>query len=134
MVDPQWRILFVTDELRLTFGGNVELADWPVGVHMFGPEFLAATRAFRFGTTSDELFRSNFAAVGGWVLKDTPGGREELRTIVDPVLHDMVDTIEPHDEAAHGSPGRAPASSRRWACTCSASASAIATDASPGPR
>ncbi len=45
VVDPQWRILFVTDELRLTFGGNVELADWPVGVHMFSPEFLAATRA-----------------------------------------------------------------------------------------
>ncbi len=101
VVDPQWRILFVTDELRLTFGGNVGLANWPVGVHMFSPEFLAATREFRFGTTSDELFRSNFAAVGGWVLTDTPGGREDLRTIVDPVLHDMVDTIEPHDEAAH---------------------------------
>ena len=101
VVDPQWRILFVTDELRLTFGGNVELAEWPIGVHMFSPEFLAATRAFRFGTTSDELFRSNFAAVGGWVLTDTPGGREELRTVVDPVLHDMVDTVEPHDEAAH---------------------------------
>ena len=68
---------------------------------MFSPEFLAATRNFRFGTTTDELFRSNFAAVGGWVLTDTPGGRDELRGIVDPVLHDMVETIEPHDEAAH---------------------------------
>ena len=135
VVDPQWRILFVTDELRLTFGGNVELADWPIGVHMFSPEFLAATRQFRFGTTTDELFRSNFAAVGGWVLTDTPGGREELRTIVDPVLHDMVDD---HRAVRRGRPlvrrrrdGARPTPS---ACTSSASASATATGASPGPR
>ncbi|HMS62094.1 MAG TPA: adenylate/guanylate cyclase domain-containing protein [Solirubrobacteraceae bacterium] len=101
VVDPRWRIVYVTDELRLTFGGNVELASWPIGTHMFSPEFLAATRQWRFGTTTDDLFRSNFAAVGGWALTDTPGGRDELRAIVDPIVHDMVDQIEPHDEAAH---------------------------------
>jgi class 3 adenylate cyclase len=101
VVDPQWRIAFVTDELRFTFGGHVKFADWPIGAHFFGPDMLSATRHWRFGTTTDELFRSNFAAVGGWVLTDTPGGREELRTLVDPVLHDMVDEITAHDEAGH---------------------------------
>ena len=106
VVDPQWRILYVTDELRLTFGGNVELAHWPTGAHMFSPEFLAASRRWRFGTTTDDLFRNNFAAVCGWVLTDTPGGREELRTLVDPVLSDMVDAIEPYDGADTGSRAR----------------------------
>ncbi len=99
VVDDRWRVMFVTDELRLTFGGNVELADWPIGAHFFGPEFLAATQQWRFGTTTGALFRSNFAAVGGWVLADTPGGREELRELVDPSLRDMVDGLAPTDQA-----------------------------------
>ncbi len=84
MLDDAWRIVYVTDELRLTFGGNTELAHWPIGERFFGPEFLAATQQWRFGTTTAALFRSNFAAVGGWVLTDTPGGLEELRELVDP--------------------------------------------------
>ena len=90
----------MTDELRLTFGGNTELSHWPIGAHFFGPEFMAATNGWRFGTTTAELVRSNFAAVGGWVLADTPGGREELRELVDPSLRDMVDDLSPADPAA----------------------------------
>jgi class 3 adenylate cyclase len=105
-VDDRWRVVFVTDELRLTFGGNQELAHWPIGTHFFGPEFLAATHAWRFGTTNIDLFRSNFAGVGGWVLTDTPGGREELRRLVDPCLHDLVDDLAPDDAAALWFAGR----------------------------
>jgi class 3 adenylate cyclase len=100
VTDPEWRVVYATDEIRLTFGGNVELSEWPIGAHFFGPEFKAATSTWRFGTTTDELFRTNFAAVGGWVLHDTPGGREALRDLVDPSLHDMVDDLSPHDRAA----------------------------------
>lgn len=98
--DHEWRMCFVTDELRLTFGGNVERAEFAMGEHVFGPAGLAATRTWRFGTTTTELFRSNFAALGGWVLADTPGGRDALREIVDPSLHDMVDELAPSDAAA----------------------------------
>ena len=71
-----------------------------MGAHFFGPEFRAASLAWRFGTTTADLFRSNFAAVGGWVLTDLPGGREQLRKIVDPSLLDMVDALTPDDPAA----------------------------------
>ena len=100
IVDDRWRIVFVTDELRFTFGGNAELANWPIGAHFFSSEFREATLTWRFGTTTETLFRSNFAAVGGWVVADTPGGREELRSIVDPSIHDMVDTAAADDPAA----------------------------------
>jgi class 3 adenylate cyclase len=99
VVDRGWRIVFATDELRLTFGGT-ELSQWPIGEHFFGPEFGAATRGWRFGTTTEEIFRSNLAAVGGWVLTDTPGGRDALRELVDPSLRDMVDELSPADPAA----------------------------------
>jgi class 3 adenylate cyclase len=91
---------YVTDELRLTFGGNTELSEWPMGQHMFGTRFRAAIEGWRFGTTSTEGFRSNFAAVGGWVLNDTPGGRAELRELTDPSIHDMIELAEPSDPAA----------------------------------
>lgn len=38
VVDHRWRLVYATDELRLTFGGRVELARWAVGAHAFGPE------------------------------------------------------------------------------------------------
>ena len=58
------------------------------------------TQTWRFGTTTTELFRSNFASLGAWVLHDTPGGRDELRELVDPALRDMVDELVPADPAA----------------------------------
>lgn len=67
---------------------------------MFGPQFRAAIEGWRFGTTSTEGFRSNFAAVGGWVLNDTPGGRDELRELTDSSVHDMIELTEPSDAAA----------------------------------
>lgn len=35
VVDNHWRLVYVTDELRLTFGGNVELARFAIGEHFF---------------------------------------------------------------------------------------------------
>ena len=106
VVDDEWRLMHVTDELRLTFGGNVTFADFPIGAHFFGPEAMAATRSWRFGTTTTELFRVNFAALGPWVLLDTRGGRDALQKLVDPALRDMVDELSPADPAARWFAGR----------------------------
>ena len=45
VTDHEWRLRHVTDQLRLTFGGNVEFADFMIGDHLFGPRALAATKA-----------------------------------------------------------------------------------------
>ena len=99
VVDTQWRMVYVTDELRLTFGGG-ELAPFAIGEHCFGPEALRASEQWRFGSNSADLNRVLLAGVGGYVLADTPGGRDELRELVDPSLRETVDTLSPADTSA----------------------------------
>ncbi len=100
VVDGRWHLVYATDELRLTFGGYVELAAWPIGAHIFGPEFMQASQGWRFGANTTELQRIIFASMGGLALTDTPGGRDALRELTDPALHDLIDDLEPVDPAA----------------------------------
>ncbi len=100
IVDDRWNLVYVTNELRLTFGAGMGLAPWAIGAHFFGPEAISVARAWLFGSNTPELIRLMLPAVGGWVLVDTPGGADELREIVDPSLRDMVDQLSPADPAA----------------------------------
>ena len=100
VVDDRWHAVYATDEIRLTFGAGVELAPWAIGEHVFGPEAMKMSLKWRFGSNTTELNRVMFGFLGGWVLADTPGGRDELREIVDPSLRDMVDQLSPADTAA----------------------------------
>jgi class 3 adenylate cyclase len=100
VVDHQWRMVYVTDEMRLTFGGSVELASFPIGEHLFGPVAINALQGWRFGANTMEIHRTTFAHLGGVVLADTPGGRDALREIVDPSLRDLIDELSPADPAA----------------------------------
>jgi class 3 adenylate cyclase len=99
-VDDRWHIAYATDELRLGFGAGVELAPWALGAHIFGPEAMNMSLRWRFGSNTSELMRMLFAFLGGLVLADTPGGRDELRELVDPSLREMVDQLSPVDLAA----------------------------------
>src|SRR5262249_1894801 len=54
---------------------------------------------WRSGPNTRELTREFFAALGGLVLADTPGGREELSGLVDPALRDLVGGLEPAADA-----------------------------------
>ena len=60
------------------------------------------------GNTAD-IQRVAFGGLGPLVLADTPGGRDALRELVDPLLRDMVDELSPVDAAAlsHDSAGTA---------------------------
>jgi class 3 adenylate cyclase len=100
IVDSQWRLVFASDEIRRTFGGG-QLASMPVGKpHLFGPEWFAAGREWVFGTNTDEINRMLFASIGGLALSDMAGGRDELRELVDPVLHDLIEDLDPVDAPA----------------------------------
>lgn len=100
LADDCWRVVYVTDELRLTFGANVELAPFALGEHFFGPESVEVSRGWRMGLSTNELYRDFFVGLGGCVLADTPGGRAELRALVDPSLRDAVDELSPAAPAA----------------------------------
>ena len=100
IVDHRWHLLYVSDELRLTFGGGGQLAQFPIGQHYFGPELQTESRLWRFGSNTLPLFRTLFAGFGPFLLADTPGGRDKLRELVDPAFHDMIYDLSPSDRAA----------------------------------
>jgi class 3 adenylate cyclase len=95
VVDRQWRTVYSTDDLRRIYGGLTELAPVSPGTHFFGPEAMRTRLQWRSGPNTVELVREMFSAFGGLVLADTPGGREELRRLVDPALRDLVDGLTP---------------------------------------
>jgi class 3 adenylate cyclase len=97
IVDDRWRIVWASDELRLSFGGLGEMVPFPLGSHMFGPKWVRTTTAWRTGPNTIEDTRLFFRGAGGLALTDTPGGRDELREIVDPALRDIVDELTPTD-------------------------------------
>lgn len=96
VVDHRWRLVWAGDELRTTFGGGT-LADFAVGENHFGPAGWAAAQRWIFGSNTEKLFREIFVGHGPFALHDMPGGRNELREAVDPMLADLVDEIEPDD-------------------------------------
>lgn len=98
IVDRDWRNLYMTDALRLSYGGLVELAPFPVGVYMFGPEAVDTRLRSRGGLFTLDGARKQFAALGPYLLAAARGGREELRELVDPRIRDMVDELSPADE------------------------------------
>ena len=101
VVDRDWRLVYVTDDLRESFGAGV-LAHHAVGHHFFGEEQLAASHTWRFGPNADELQRVLFSICGGLVLHDTGGDRDAIRDATAPLFHDLIDALEPDDGGCLG--------------------------------
>jgi len=101
VVDDRWHLVYVTDELRRTFGAG-ELAEHACGAHFFGPEAVEASRTWRFGPNTDDQQRTVFSACGSLVLADADGDREAVRAAIDPLFHDLVDALEPREQTSIG--------------------------------
>jgi hypothetical protein len=98
--DHEYRLVYMTDEFRMTYGGLVEMVPVPLGAYVFGPEYVNAMLSWPGGGWSLDAVRDYFSAWGPWALADAPGGREELRELVDPRLHDIVDGLAPEGSTA----------------------------------
>jgi class 3 adenylate cyclase len=101
VVNHRWQLVYMTDELRRTFGAG-ELAEHAPGKHFFGPEALAASRTWRFGPNTDDHQRTLFSVCGNLVLADADGDREAVRAAVDPLFHDLVEALEPREQTSLG--------------------------------
>jgi class 3 adenylate cyclase len=88
VLDARGRFVFFTDELLSSYRAVGASQAVPIGSHFYSAESL------RFPGAS---FGGDFLGVGRYLLANTPGGREELRRIVDPRLADLVDELEPED-------------------------------------
>ena len=98
VLDAQWRYVFVTDELRLSYTDMGAAKTPPIGAHFLSAEyrrFMAQTLGG--ASASSEVIRAWFLDVGRYVLAGSPGGREEIRRVVDPDLADLVDQLQPQD-------------------------------------
>ena len=95
IVDRDCRGVYMTDEARRIYGGRSELAPYPMGAHFWGPERTSMMMEWRGGQFPLEVIRGIFALFGPVLVADTPGGREELRGLVDPRLRDLVDDLVP---------------------------------------
>ncbi len=100
VLDREYRIAYMTDELRLTFGGLMETVPVPLGAFIFEPKFIDQALEWPGVRWTPDTARAFFSALGPWALADAPGGREELRERVDPRLRDIVDELEPAEGPA----------------------------------
>jgi class 3 adenylate cyclase len=97
LFDASWRLVFVSDELRRGYRD----VTMPMGHHFYSREMMEFRRSTIRGSTVDlEFRRVQFLALAPAVLATTPGGREELRRIIDPEYDDLLDQIEPHEVPA----------------------------------
>jgi class 3 adenylate cyclase len=97
IVDRKWRNVYITDAQRLSEGGLLEPAPFPLRVHICGPESLTALLTGRGRLNTLEAMRTRFATLGPYMLAAADGGHAELRELVDPRLRDIVDELSPAD-------------------------------------
>jgi class 3 adenylate cyclase len=97
IVDRDWRWVYMTDDLRLSHGGLLQLVPVPLGAHYFGTEAVSARLKWPTGSNRVEFVRESFEQIGGWALADTTEGREQLSGLVDGALVDIVEGLSPID-------------------------------------
>jgi class 3 adenylate cyclase len=101
VLDAGWRIVFETDELLASYRAQGASKEPPIGSHFFSAEarqYYGDSIGGAWATT--EVQRAWFLDAGRYALADTPGGREELRRLVDPELAGLVDDLQPVELAS----------------------------------
>src|SRR5712691_10305267 len=96
--DATWGYVFATDELRLAWGDTGAVTFLPIGFHFFSAEMTQFHESVNRGRfVLPEFRRALFLGIAPYVLASTPGGREELRRVVDPEVVDLIDELQPKD-------------------------------------
>src|SRR4029453_9892075 len=104
VVDRDWRLVYSTDDHRRICGGLTDLAAVALGEHYFGPEQVSLRLQWRSGPNTVDQVRELFGVLGGLVLADSAGGRDQLRELVHPVLREIVDQLPVHPSPTRSVP------------------------------
>ena len=100
MLDAAWRYVFQTDELRRSLSDMAGALTAPtmVGLHYFSEEASERMAATVGGPLADrESRRAWFLQMAPYALSSMPGGRDELRRVVNPELADLVEDPQPRN-------------------------------------
>ncbi len=101
VVDRDWRIVFETEASAAAGGFLVDAPSEHAGAFLFGRASMERFAALPVGSIAMDFARAHLEHLGGWVVQDLGGGRDRLRSLVDPRLADTVDRItEPGTAAA----------------------------------
>ena len=87
--DSRWRMVWASDA-QIQFWGTFTHMTGPMGRHIF---HLPSDATF-----SEEKI-PRYLKIGGFVLANTPGGKDELRELVDPSLRHVVDDMVPNHDS-----------------------------------
>jgi class 3 adenylate cyclase len=93
VVDADWRVVYLSDDLRLSYGLGQEFVDAPLGMHIYGADAMDLRLSWPAGPIVLEACRASLAALGPWMLADSRGGRDELIEVLDPRLRDVLDGV-----------------------------------------
>lgn len=86
--DSHWRLIYATEAQIQAWGGE-DAASSLYGMHYLNQPTEEPHIALNF---------PNWLRVGGFVLADTPGGKDELRRLVSPSIRHLVDDMEPNHD------------------------------------
>ena len=100
IVDRDWRLRYMTDEHRLSFGAGAQMVPVALGEYLFGPEMVGVSAEWITGLNRPELWGPMIRAVGALMLADTELDADGLRAQVDPALHGILDELSPTDMVA----------------------------------
>ena len=96
ILDPEWRTLYMTDDLRQSLAGSGRpMSPLVIGAHVSGPESIAVVQEWDFRSDQEELL----LCLGPMMLADCAGDTDRLRARVDPSLRHVVDQLRPAHNA-----------------------------------
>src|SRR5262245_8590813 len=84
----------MTDDTRRIYGGRKHLAPYLVREHWFAPESVDAMLGWAARVFPMEVIRRIARTWLPVLLGDANGDRDELRALVDPRLHDILDEVD----------------------------------------
>jgi class 3 adenylate cyclase len=89
--DSGWRLVYMTDDMRLSNGLLRELVPLPLEARYFCADAIDFMLQWPGEMFSIDAYRAAFGALAPWVVADAPGGAEEVRGYIDPRLADLVE-------------------------------------------
>ena len=93
VVDDRWRMVYMTDDIRLSNGGLSERVPVPLGAFWFGEETIDTMLQWSGRVFAVEAWRTSLGHVGPMLLEDLGGDAAAIRATIDPRLEDAFDPV-----------------------------------------
>ena len=95
LLDAEWRVVYMTDDIRLSNGGLLERVPVPLHAFYLGAEALDLMLGWSGGVFSMESYRCGLRVTGPWLLADFADADPSAAERVDPRLRDVLDELTP---------------------------------------